>query len=61
MQPPPSLLNAAGERGFLAWREIKKMLEMGAIETVDYTAKAAYAMLGDQWVSYGEAVIYLAI
>ncbi len=36
----------------MAWREIKEMIAKGAKVTTDATAKAAYLVLGNQWVSF---------
>ena len=54
--------NCTGEPGFLAWREVRAMIAAGAKVTVDPVAMAAYAVKGNQWVSFDlPQTIYLKI
>ncbi len=46
------LLPCAVEPGFVSWYELKDYIARGARVTVDRRAKAAYLVLGDQWVSF---------
>jgi len=49
---PGTAGKCTGEAGILAYYEVKEMLAAGATEKIDSVAVAAYAYLGNQWVSY---------
>lgn len=49
---PAPVFAAAGETGFIGWREIKQWIADGARVVENRTALAAYVALGDQWASF---------